>query len=108
MEKITNYRDAVTYCGNSLILCNNICEVDESFGADDCLGPWIDPDDADYYPEIYQYYLTNCSYDDARYLADRFGLLFQYSNALDLWVLCVPHFGTMWVGVPVTDNGPIY
>lgn len=105
MKKITNYRDAVHYCGNSFILCNDICKVDENFFADDRLGPWDDPEDDDYYPEIYQYYLSSCSYDDAVYLSDRFGLLFQYSPALDLWVLCVDHFGTMWSGVPVTDNG---
>lgn len=66
------------------------------------LGNWYD--DEENFPEIYQFFLTNCSYEDAEYLADRFGLLFAYSPLLDMWVLCVPHFGTMWKGVPVTDN----
>lgn len=104
MKKITNYRDAVHCCGNSFILCNEISKVDPLFGSDDYLGPWYDETDEDYYPEIYQYYLSSCSYDDASYLADRFGLLFQYSPALDLWVLCVDHFGTMWSSVHVEDN----
>jgi hypothetical protein len=103
MKKINNYYDAVHYLDNALILCNDITKIDPDFYADDYLGPWL-PEDEDDAPEIYQYFLTNYSFSDAQYLAERFGLLFQYSPLLDLWVLCVPHFGTMWKGVNVEDN----
>lgn len=31
-------------------------------------------------------------------------LIFSYSDKLDLWILCVDHFGTMWKGVSTTTN----
>ena len=68
-------------------------------------GDTITEDNPDGYPlDIYQYFLTNLNYSDVEYLSRRFGLLFMYSPLLDYWVLCVPHFGTMWKGVPVVDN----
>lgn len=107
MAKISNYFDAVHFLGNHFILCNNIAAIDAEYYDGGQLGPWceeLDEDGDAVTPEIYQTFLTNCSDDDARYLADRFGLLFQYSPLLDVWCLCVPHFGTMWKGVSVVDN----
>lgn len=101
-NKISNYYDAVHYLGNSFILLNNIREIDEDFFCDELIGEWFNEDDE--MPEIYQFFLTDCSTEDASYLANRFNLLFAYSPLLDNWVLCVPHFGTMWKGVSVTDN----
>lgn len=107
---INNYFDAVHYLGGDFILLNDIHKIDENFGSDDVLGDFTDPDtitedNPDGDPlEIYQYFLTNLNYGDVEYLSRRFGLLFMYSPLLDYWVLCVPHFGTMWKGVPVVDN----
>lgn len=105
MKKINNYYDAVHFLGNSFILCNDIYKIDKDFMCDGLLGPWHSDDEmGGEYPEIYQTFLTDCSFSDATYLAERFGLLFAYSLMLDLWCLCVPHFGTMWKGVSVEDN----
>lgn len=101
-EKVENYFDAVHYLGGDFILLNDIYKIDEDFGCDDVLGNFTDPDGDPL--EIYQYFLTNLDYSDVVYLSERFGLLFMYSPLLDYWVLCVPHFGTMWKGVPVVDN----
>lgn len=82
MAKISNYFDAVHFLGNHFILCNNIAAIDAEYYDGGQLGPWceeLDEDGDAVTPEIYQTFLTNCSDDDARYLADRFGLLFQYS-----------------------------
>jgi hypothetical protein len=46
--------------------------------------------------DIYQWYLTDCSESDVEYLEKTFGLLFTYSDNLDLYILCVDHFGTSW------------
>ena len=48
------------------------------------------------YTKIYQWFLTSYSLDDVRFLEDHFGLLFTYSEKLDLYVLCVDHYGTSW------------
>lgn len=107
MKKVDNYFDAVHYLGNAFIMCNDISKIDPDFYSDDYLGPWYDEQDEDgdaVTPYIYQIFLSDCSLSDATYLADRFGLLFQYSPLLDVWCLCVPHFGTMWKGVSVVDN----
>lgn len=103
MEKYTNYKTAVNWLNNSLILCNDIEKIDTSvycnthFDIEDEKGNVID---------IYQWYLTDCSRSDVEYLERTFRLLFTYSDMLDLFILCVDHFGTAWNGVPceVLDN----
>jgi hypothetical protein len=56
--------------------------------------------------EIFQWYLTDCSDFDAKYLRETFGLWFTYSNMLGLYVLLVPHWGTSWdyVGAVTTNE----
>lgn len=46
--------------------------------------------------EIYQWFITDCSEWDMKYLRDTFGLLFTYSDLLDCYILCVTHWGTGW------------
>lgn len=93
MNYPTNYKKAVNWLNPSLILCNEICEVDESvyenmrFELEDKNGDYV---------EIYQWFLTSLSFGDMEYLERHFGLHFTYSNKLDLYVLCVPHYGTSW------------
>lgn len=90
----TNYKTAANWLNGSLILCNDITNVDSSV-LDNFRFNYYD-DESDEYTEIYQYYLTSYSLDDVRFLEDHFGLLFSYSNDLDLYVLCVDHWGTSW------------
>ena len=90
---LCNYRTAVNWRNNNYILCNNIGEIDPSvysnvrFNPEDEEGNTID---------IYQYYLSDASEADVEYLEKTFGLLFSYSELLDVYVLCVGHFGTSW------------
>lgn len=85
---LISYKDAVEYLGNRLIVCNNIADVDENLFEN------FDLCNSD--EEFYQYYLTDCSKDDAERLRAWFGLNFLYSEKLNLYVLAVDHFGTSW------------
>lgn len=96
----TDYKTAVHWCGNSLILCNDIEKIDENL-YDEARFNWYD-EETDTYTEIFQYFLTDCSLSDVEYLEKTFeGILFTYSNLLDLFVLCVDHLGTPWDGVRI-------
>lgn len=100
----TNYAVAANWLHSSLILCNEIIEVDESVLYNQRFSSFTNEDDEDcdeeneeaYEREIFQWYLTDCSQSDVEYLEEHFGLLFTYSDKLDLYVLCVDHFGTRW------------
>ena len=92
MKRQTTYNKAVNYLHNSLILCNDITNLE-----DDYLDFRFDLDDND---TIYQFFLTDCSEADVIFLENTFDLKFAYSTKLDLYVLCVDHFGTSWDGVP--------
>ena len=89
----TNYLTAVNWLNNSLILCNEICNIDVLFW-ENCRFSLEEGD------EIFQFFLTNCTEADVEFLEKHFGLLFAYSPLLDLYVLCVDHYGTSWDCVP--------
>lgn len=61
-------------------------------------------EDTDEYPDICQYYLTNCSKDLCEFLNEHFGLMFAYSEMLGLWVLLVDHCGMAWDYVEVDTD----
>lgn len=90
----TNYKVAVHWLGNNLILCNDIYKVDESVLENMRFSTY--DEETGEYTEIYQWFLTDCSESDVKYLEETFGLLFTYSERLDLYVLCVDHYGTSW------------
>lgn len=85
----TNYKKAVKWLNNSLILCNDIPVIDESVY--DNIRFELEGE-----IEIYQWFLTDCSESDVEFLEQHFGLKFTFSDALDLYVLCVDHYGTSW------------
>lgn len=91
-NKRASYRTIVETFIGDILLCNNICEVDESVYCD----AEFDYEDEDgNYTDIYQWFL--CSVDElTKSELKKYGLLFSYSNVLDLDVLCVDHFGTSW------------
>ena len=93
----TNYGVAANWLNNSLILCNDIVEKDFSV-YENCRFSTYD-EETETEKEIFQWYLTDCSESDVEYLEEHFGLLFSYSEMLDLYVLCVDHFGTNWYWV---------
>lgn len=84
--------------GLSLILCNNIAEIDQSFW--DNIRFELDDEEGNQI-EIYQYFLCDASQSDIEYLEKRYGLLFSYSDLIDCFVLCVDHYGTLWSGVDI-------
>lgn len=87
----TTYDKAVHWLRNSYILCNDIVEIDLDFQY-----PEMDTDE-DPCREVYQYYLSDMSTWDKDFLVEHFpGLLLGYSPLLDLYVLCVDHWGTSW------------
>ena len=88
----TTYATAVNWLNNSRILCNDICRIDETFW-DNCRFELEEG------VEIFQFFLTNCTQSDVEFLEEHFGLLFAYSELLDLYVLCVNHYGTNWDSV---------
>lgn len=100
----TNYKVAALWLNNSLVLCNNIAEVDPSI--------WENAEFETYneetgeYAEIYQYFITDCSKSDKEYLQNTFGLLFTYSDLLDCYILCVDHCGTSWDYVHCDTTNP--
>ena len=90
----TNYRVATQWCNNSLILCNQIPDLDPSVYENMHFA--LEDEETGEMTEIYPWVLTDCSNDEVNYLEKTFGLLFTYSDLLDLYILCVPHWGTAW------------
>lgn len=97
----TDYYTAVHWLKSAFILCNEIVENDESVIENIEYPEWTNGDEI----EIFQWFLTNMSEEDKEWMQKNFpDLIFSYSDKLDLWILCVDHFGTMWKGVPTTTN----
>lgn len=118
---------------NSMILCNNILQVDEDCINNLICGDFYDykDEDGNYYSreeyesdsdgkiyeepkEFYQYYIVTIGFTED-YIQEHFGdeLTLLYSDKLDNYILCVDHFGTGWGYVltglePTTDFDAIY
>ena len=98
-EKRTTYRDMIDFCCDGMILNNDIIgELSKhDFYFDTFCG--VDSDEElDEWAEIYQYYIIN--YSDAERLAKYTNELVMYNESLDLYILCVTHWGTSWDYVP--------
>lgn len=93
MKYGTNYRVAVKWCNNSYVMCNNIAEIDPTIWDNMRFG--LEDEDGNYI-EIYQWFISDASEGDVRYLESAFGLKFTYSELLDCFILCVDHYGTSW------------
>lgn len=95
-NKKTSYFKAVEWMNNKYILCNEVDKFDLEFR----FNPY--DEETEEYIEIFQYYLTDCNERDINFLEESFSdMFFAYCNELDLYVLCVTHFGTDWDYVPV-------
>lgn len=92
MKYGTNYKVAAHWLNNNIILCDGI---QNDMSIYDNMRFDLEDEDGNI-RDIYQYYLTDCSQSDVEYLEKTFGLLFTYSDNLDLFILCVDHFGTSW------------
>lgn len=93
----TTYSKAVDWCGNSIVLCNNVPEIDQSVW-DNFEGNYLENEgtEDERYRDIYQWYITDCNQSDVEWLIKNFDLIFTYSEKLDCYILCVDHFGTSW------------
>lgn len=90
----TNYAVAVNWLGNSFILCNDIVEKDFSVYENMRFSTYDEETGEE--TEVFQWFLTDCSKSQVEWLEEHFGLKFSYSDMLDLFVLCVTHYGTSW------------
>ena len=98
---VTNYQVATTWLRNKLLMCNNLPNIDTTIWENmrwDTFNEEGDP------IEIYQWYLTDCSDYDVDFLEQHFGLKFTYSEMLELYILCVTHWGTSWDYVYCTTD----
>ena len=101
----TDYKTAVNWCHNALIMCNNIPQIDPSV-IDNARFAWYD-EETETETEVFQWFITDCSQWDVEYLEEHFpGLLFTYSDLLDCFILCVDHFGTAWGSVRIETTLP--
>lgn len=91
-KRYIDYESAIKWLGNKYILCDEICEIDMSIYNN------YDGDIRD----ITQYYLSDCSSADAKFLEDSFSdIIFGYSEVLGLHVLLVFSYGVSWKQIPV-------
>lgn len=96
-----SYATAVDrFCG-PILLCNDIVNVDPDIWCNIVCGDlWTTDDDTEDEGEmcdVYQYYLCHLNeYDIERLHEYGDPLIIAYSEKLDLYVLMVTHFGTLW------------
>lgn len=82
----------IFYPDSMRILCNNIPEADSCFW--DGLESGELEDDEGNPVEVFQYFLIDAG--TAERLKEHTEEIIVYSQLLDLYVLCVTHFGTSW------------
>lgn len=94
----TDYYTAAHWCGDGLVLVNNIAEIDPNFFEENA--ELFSENENGYIPEYYQFFITNWSAGDVEYMRATFDLKIGYSPLLDCFVLFVDHFWTSWDYVP--------
>ena len=95
----TTYRDMIDFCCNNMVMNNDIIPnlTQKGFYFEVENGTDYDEEE-DYYYDIYQYFIISSG--DAKRLAEYTNELVYCCEELDLYILCVCHFGTPWNGVP--------
>lgn len=106
----TNFENAL---GNeSLVLLSTFSQIDPeaasnatSLNADvyASLNIWEERKRLEEYGiDIFNFYATNLQEHIVKFYTQHYShMLFVYSEVLDMWVLCVTHYGTPWNGVGV-------
>ena len=120
-----SYRTIVDRYFDSMLLCNNIPEIDPDIWCNIEVGEIYDYMDSDgnYYTreeyendttgdiyeeqsDIYQYFLTDINYYGVEHLKELLkdnndnSIILAWSEKLELYVLLVTHFGTSWDYIP--------
>lgn len=95
-----SYSTLCDLCFTDMVLCNDIQNI-EDYSIYDNMEYERDEDDEDEeYPEIYQWFIVEPhSYWFEQYKEN---FVMTYSDKLNVWILCVTHFGTGW-GYVSTD-----
>lgn len=111
------YKDMVDFCASDMILNNNLCVELINHGI--CFNEYcgdqfeyfddegnqiteseyfnLDGNGDEQLKDIYQYYII--SSDSAERFAEYTNEIVIYNEELDLYLLCVTHWGTPWEGV---------
>lgn len=82
-------------CFTDMVLCNDIQNIDDYSIYDNMeYEKNEDDEDDDEYPEIYQWFIVD-TYD---YWFEQYkeNFVMTYSDKLNVWILCVTHWGTSW------------
>lgn len=86
-----DYFSAVHWLNGALVLFNDIHEIDPDFYFETY------NEETQEENEIFQYFITNYSDNEVKWMRKTFpDLIFEFSNKLGLWILCVDHYGTSW------------
>lgn len=80
-------------CFTDMVLCNDIQNI-EDYSIYDNMEYERNEDDEDEYPEIYQWFIVEP--DDYWFEQYKNNFVITYSDKLNVWILCVTHFGTSW------------
>ena len=93
----TDYLTAAKWDNCALVLCNNLPEIDSSI-YNNANFEWDDEEGNQVI--IYQWFITDLSEWSKEWQEKTFNLMYTYSDLLDCYILCVPHYGTAWDYVP--------
>ena len=93
----TDYRTAAYWGNTSLVLCNNIPEIDPSVWENARFQTF--DEETGRPAEVMQWYITDLTTSGVEYMEQTFDLHYTYSDLLDCYILCVFHWGTPWNGV---------
>lgn len=111
IPKYCSYDTAAHWGGANLVLLNNIVDIDTDFNPYEGLYEEYDTDGTEEeqdLPEFFQFYITNLSDDSVEWNRETFpDLVYQYSDLVDAWILCVPHYGTSWDYVQIQYVGDL-
>lgn len=81
-------------CFTDMVLCNDIQNIDDYSIYDNMEYERKEDDEDDEYPEIYQWFIV----DTYEYWFEQYkeNFVMTYSDKLNVWILCVTHWGTSW------------
>lgn len=81
-------------CFTDMVLCNNIQNIDDYSIYDNMKYERGEDEDDDELPEVYQFYIVQP--DNLYFEQYKDNFVMTYSDVLDVYILCVTHFGTSW------------
>lgn len=91
-----SYTTLCKLCFESMILCNDIVNIDDYSIYDNMKYERDEEEENDdcEYPEIFQWFIVEPNDYWFELYKDNF--IMTYSDKLNVWILCVDHWGTSW------------